>query len=298
MQIMIITLGIQSREVYSLSCTEQFTDVFDTTCGKIYEKVYELTKNDKTKNFFEEWKKYEKECSETGEYKIYLAGHLQAIGKKEEANKILRKVILEKGEKHDVRAAYLALLISLKSQKDFLKKEDKIREAKEMAMQAMILYPYWYRGYLDYGELLVYQNKFMEGKKYLERSVELQPNHAEPYAFLTIIYHLHFDDPKKALTMYKKALAMKQEKLLFSMPHPTLSVVKCAMAQKEYKTAVWIMVRQKELYPEFAEAECFQNLEKEMKDYFRRNDIANVFTLEEQEALMSEEVDILKILGD
>jgi tetratricopeptide (TPR) repeat protein len=296
-QLMIIILGIQSRVVYGLSCAEQFTNVFDTPCGKLYQKVYDITESDRTKDFFEEWKKYEKQCSETGEYQIYLAGELQAIGKHEETQSILKKIIAEKSGKYDARAAYLILLQSLKSQKDFLKNEDKIREAKEAAMQAVILYPYWYRGHLAYGEILVYQNKFIEGSKYLEHSIELQPNHAEPYAFLTIVYHLHFGNAKKAIEMYKKGLAMKQERLLFSIPHATLSVVKCAMNQKDYKTAVWVMVRQKELYPEFAKEDWYHDLEKTMKDYFKKKGITEVFTPEEKEALIYEEVDILKILG-
>ena len=150
--------------VMGLSCEQQYTNIFDTSCAKIYDGLRRSATHNGKIDLFNEWRKYERQCSETGEYQIYLADRLQAMGRDEEAQSILRKIILEKGQQHDVRAAYGVLLQSLLS-------ENKLNEAKEVAMQCMIHYPYWYRGYLDYGKVLVFQNKFEEGKTYIDKSI-------------------------------------------------------------------------------------------------------------------------------
>jgi len=291
-----IMIVLQSEAVKGLDCVEQSTNVFDTPCGKFYEKIYRNSEVDIKINLFKEWKKYEKQCSETGEYEVYVANTLQAIGKHAEAQSILRKIILEKQKQSDLRLAYQVLLQSLMSDGRSLTDENKLQEIKDIAMQAMVLYPHWYRGYLGYGGALVYQNQFLEGKKYIDQSILLQDSYSEAYGFLTIIYHLHFKDAKMALKTYKKGLLMGQEKMLFSILHATSSVVKCAMNQKDYKTAIWVLERQTELFPQITKVAWYQGLVSQVNQYFRENNISEVFTMEEREGLKSGK--ILELVSD
>lgn len=293
--VIIIMFCIQPGGVAGLSCEQQYTNIFDTPCGKIYEALDKKEENDKKVDFFRVWKKYEQQCSETGEYQVYRADVLQARGKHKEAQSIVKKIIHEKGQKHDVRAAYAILIQSLLSENKKL--DEKLHEAKEVAMECIIRYPYWYRGYLDYGTVLVHQNKFEEGKKYIDKSISLQDSYSEPYGILTIIYHLHYKDAAMAVKMYKKGLLKKQYIPLLGIPNTTISVVKCAMNQKDYKTAVWVLEKEKELFPNFSETEWYKNLSNKVNAYFKQNHITEVFTAEEKEALKADRLDVLEILG-
>jgi tetratricopeptide (TPR) repeat protein len=275
-----------------LSCEQQYTNVFDTACGKFYKELVNSTEKNEKIHFYNEWKKYKKQCSVTGEYQIFLADSLQSEKKHKEAQILLKKVILEKGKKYDVRAAYQILMHSVF-------RENKLDEMKELAMQCIIQYPYWYRGYLEYGTALVFQNKFEEGKQYIDKSISLQDYYSEPYGMLTIIYHLHYKDPAMAVKMYKKGLSMKQDLPLFAIPQATFSVVKCAMNQKDYKTAVWALEKEQELFPALAKTDWYIELNNRVNAYFRQNNINRdeVFTTEERAALKAGK-DVLEILSD
>ena len=101
-----------------------------------------------------------------------------------------------------------------------------------------------------------------------------------------------------AVKMYKKGLSKKQDALLLAIPQATFSAVKCAMNQKDYKTAVWVMEKEKELFPELAKTDWYQGLEEKMDKYFKQNNITEVFTPEERKTLKSGKLDVLKILGE
>jgi tetratricopeptide (TPR) repeat protein len=284
---LLIIFWTQDIIANQLSCEEQHIDPMATKCGKLYESLHQKEKQDSQFDFFSEWFKHKDMCSKTGEYEIYLADNMQVKGKNKEAEKILRRVIKEKGNKYDIRAAYWVLMQSLTSR-------DAFEESKVVALEVMRHYPYWYRGYLNYGWLLVYDSNFLEAKKYLEKSIELENNHPEAYALLGVFFRFQRDNAM-AVRMYKKAISLGQNFALFSVVPASLENIRSAMMQKDYKLAAWILEKQVELYPKIAQTKDYQDLKDQVMSYFNNN-IIDPFTPEERKALAAG-ADPLDIIG-
>jgi tetratricopeptide (TPR) repeat protein len=272
-----------------LSCQEQQVDPTETKCGEIYNALLLEFEKNKQFNVDKEWKKYKSECSETGEYEIYLADRLQGHGQHEEGEKVLRKIIKEKGATHDMRLAYAILMQSLSSR--FI-----LDDLKQVSLECVLRYPYWYRGYLIYGEALVYEGDYLEAKKYIEKAISMEDRYAEAYALLTIIYRLEFRDHAMAVKMYKKAISFQQNSTLFAISNTTLEGVGAAMMQDEYKLAAWILEKQVELYPEANQKEWYKDLKTRVWSYFKEDNIQDPFTPEERKSL-ADGADPLDIIG-
>jgi len=274
----------------SMDCSQRQENLLGTKCGKIYKELRKEKKINNGFNFYDQWKYYKNECSQNGEFQMYLGDALQADGKEIEAQKILQTIINDKGKIYDVRAAYWSLMYLLMKTKNY-------DEAKKVALEAIVHYPKWYRGYLNYGELMLYENKFTVAKEYLEHSIMLQDQHSEAYAALAVIYRIYFKDHNIATKIYKKAIAIQNDKVLFSKFLATDEIVRSAMMEKDFRLAIWMLEKQKELFPKVVNEEWYAKLSTQVYSYLKKNNITEVLTPEEYIALKSNQTAPLDIIG-
>lgn len=235
-----------------------------SACFKQYEQI---RKDVSLKTFEQEidrWHTFKAQCDASGEYKMYLADIYYDLHEYKQCQKLCEEVIREKGRDFNISMAErLSLMADIQLALTDSIESKKLESAKMKALDMIKKYPNWYAGYALYAQVLIIMDGPMqEIKKHLDKANQLEES-ALAFGLLAFQYYRVFQDYRKVLEFYGKALEINQVSTL-RVRDVSAMAVESAIKLELWKTAAWILRSQKAMDVSVESTSQYQELKRQV----------------------------------